>query len=379
MKTPLSWSFKKRCMANTQHAQVNSLSEEEIVYKARGFCATLSKSGTQSMRSDDLEDFFPLIKQASIAWVDCIVDDVEKDVVQVATKFSFSELLATRLLKNARSGYEDYDTEMGILLPAIYVKGFNVTIHPLLILLKKNLILSIHTRETKRFFHIRRYAETFFKKLPKDLKQDDRLTLVLIRIIDESNSKNFEHLQEIEESGDELSKDLANDRTPRVKLGERIYQMKHALIVYLSGLWATADTLYELRYGDADLIADDASVLDRIVLMINEVHSQIGIAEHLSEVLASGLECLQSIYNNQLQVINNRLSFLMGILTIIGTALLVPNTIATVLSQTNIFQFAPKDTGWYLTLIVASTVIATIFAWFAVKRMGFLPKYPDEE
>jgi len=379
MKTPLSWSFKKRCMTNTQHAQVNSLSEEEIVYKARGFCATLSKSGTQSMRSDDLEDFFPLIKQASIAWVDCIVDDVEKDAVQVATKFSFSELLATRLLKNARSGYEDYDTEMGILLPAIYVKGFNVTIHPLLILLKKNLILSIHTRETKRFFHIRRYAETFFKKLPKDLKQDDRLTLVLIRIIDESNSKNFEHLQEIEESGDELSKDLANDRTPRVKLGERIYQMKHALIVYLSGLWATADTLYELRYGDADLIADDASVLDRIVLMINEVHSQIGIAEHLSEVLASGLECLQSIYNNQLQVINNRLSFLMGILTIIGTALLVPNTIATVLSQTNIFQFAPKDTGWYLTLIVASTVIATIFAWFAVKRMGFLPKYPDEE
>lgn len=362
-----------------QHAQVNSLSEEEIVYKARGFCATLSKSGTQSMRSDDLEDFFPLIKQASIAWVDCIVDDVEKDAVQVAAKFSFSELLVTRLLKNVRSGYEDYDTEMGLLLSAIYVKNFDVSIRPLLILLRKDLILSIHTSETKRFFHIRRYAETFFKKLPKDLKQGDRLTLVLIRIIDESNSKNFEHLQEIEESGDELSKDLANDRTPRVKLGERIYQMKHALIVYLSGLWATADTLYELRYGDADLLSDEPSVLDRIGLMINEVHSQIGIAEHLSEVLASGLECLQSIYNNQLQVINNRLSFLMGILTIIGTALLVPNTIATVLSQTNVFQFTPKDMGWYLALIVTSTVIATVFAWFAVKRMGFLPKYPDEE
>ena len=78
-------------------------------------------------------------------------------------------------------------------------------------------------------------------------------------------------------------------------------------------------------------------------------------------------------------MINNRLSFLMGILTIIGTALLVPNTIATVLSQTNIFQFAPIDAGWYLMLIIISTIIATIFDWFAVKRMGFLPRHPDEE
>lgn len=297
----------------------------------------------------------------------------------MAEKFGFPDELVTRLLKNARSGYEDFDDKMGLLLPAINVKGFEVKIAPLLILLRKGLVLSIHSPETKRLYHVRRYAETYFKKLPKNLKMNDKMTLILIRIIDESNSKNFEHLQEIEESGDELSRDLANDRTPRVKLGERIYQMKHALIVYLSGLWSTADALYELRYGDADLISDDQNVLNRIMLMINEVHSQIGIAEHLSEVLASGLECLQSIYNNQLQVINNRLLFLMGVLTIIGTALLVPNTIATVLSQTNIFQFAPTASVWYLTLILGSTILATIFAWFAVKRMGFLPKHPDEE
>jgi magnesium transporter len=78
-------------------------------------------------------------------------------------------------------------------------------------------------------------------------------------------------------------------------------------------------------------------------------------------------------------VINNRLSFLMGIPTIIGTALLVQNTIATVLSQINMFQFAPIGAGWYLMLIIISTIIATIFAWFAVKSMGFIPRHPDEE
>lgn len=119
-------------------------------------------------------------------------------------------------------------------------------------------------------------------------------------------------------------------------------------------------------------------MLTRITLLVEQVHSQISMAEHLSDVLASGLEVLQSIYNNQLQILNNRLAMLVGYLTIIGTALLVPNTIATVMSQTNIFTFGPGDLWWYLTLLVVSTIVATIFSWWAVKRMRLLPERPDE-
>ncbi len=362
-------------MAGMQQATNGSTTD----FKTRGFCAALMKKGTQSIRSEDLKEFNPLIEKSSFAWVDYVAGDMKADAPAAATCLGFSESLVTSLLQNARSGYEDYETEMGLLLPAIFIKGFEASINPLIILMKRDLILTIHTSEIKRFVNIRRYAETFFKKLPRNMSQTDRLTSVLIRIIDENNSKNFEYLQEIEENGDDLSRDLANSKMSRIPLGERIYQMKHALIVYLSGLWATSETLSSLRYGDAELMTDDQRLLDKINGLLNEVHSQIGLAEHLSEVLASGLEVLQSIYNNQLQIINNRLSFLMGILTIIGTALLVPNTIATVMSQTNIFNVTPADMWWYLTMIVGSTVVATIFAWWAVKRMGFLPKHPDED
>ncbi len=357
--------------------QTTNGSSDPNNFKARCFCATLMKKGTQSVRSEDLNEFIPLIEKASVAWVDYVAEDVKTDAISAATCFGFSETLVASLLQNPRTGYEDYETEMGLLLPAIFVKGFEASINPLLILIKKDIILTIHTREIKRFVNIRRYAETFFKKLPKDISQSDRLTSILIRIIDENNSKNFEYLQEIEENGDALSKDLSNSKMERIPLGERIYQMKHALIVYLGGLWATAETLSSLRYGDADLMSDDPRLLDKINGLLNEVHGQIGLAEHLSEVLASGLEVLQSIYNNQLQIINNRLSFLMGVLTIIGTALLVPNTIATVMSQTNIFNVTPADMWWYLSLIIGSTVIATFFSWWAVQKMGFLPKNPD--
>ncbi len=354
-----------------------SADSDSEMYKARGFCATLAGDKTQCVRSEYVEDLGHFVSKANVAWVDFIVDDFRKESLRVAIKFGFSEFLVKNLLKNSRSGYEDLNNEMGLFLPAIHVEGFEVTLRPMLILLRKNMILTLHTSETTRFFRVRRYAATLLKKLPLGMPQNDKMTMLLIRIIDESNAKNFEYLQVIEEQGDQLSKELSDVKTSRDVIGNKIYLMKHALIVYLSGLWATVDALSSLRYGDADLITDDAKIIDRISGLVGEVHAQIGLAEHLSEVLASGLEVLQSIYNNQLQILNNRLALLVAYLTIIGTALLVPNTIATVAGNA-MFNFTGKDIAWYLGLIAASTVVATLFSWWAVKKLGLLPSKPDE-
>jgi magnesium transporter len=213
------------------------------------------------------------------------------------------------------------------------------------------------------------------RKLPADMPKQDKITQLLIRLIDENNSRNFEHLLEIEEQGDKLSEQLSNPNTPRNIIGTHIHEMKHALITYLGGLWATIDVLNSVRYGDADLLTDDIHILDKITALMTEVSSHIGLAEHLSEVLASGLEVVQSIYNNQLQILNNRLALLVGYLTIIGTALLVPNTIATAMNG-SIFTLGPEDKGWYLALLLISTVVSTVVAWVIVKKMNLLPKKP---
>ncbi|MDD1656180.1 MAG: CorA family divalent cation transporter, partial [Methanomicrobiales archaeon] len=110
--------------------------------------------------------------------------------------------------------------------------------------------------------------------------------------------------------------------------------------------------------------------------LIVEVQAQIGLAEHLSEVLASGLEVLQSIYNNQLQILNNRLAMLVAYLTIIGTALLVPNTIATVASNM-MFNFTEEHIPLYLGTIILSTIVATAGAWWMVKKAGWLPSQTE--
>ena len=387
----------------------------------RGFCAILNKKGAQSSFSPKIDDFKPLIDHAAIAWIDYILEDFEKEAVEYAAKVGFSEQLIKRLLLDIRGNYEDFDTELGVLLPAIHIDGYDANMEPLLILLRDNLLLTIHTRKRSRFYQMRRYAEAYLKKLPKKMKTNDLLTLLLIRIIDENNSWNFKQLQEMDERSDDLTMDLKDNNIVQPHVGDQVYQMKHSLLKYLSALWGTADTLSSLRYGDADLISDNPAILDRIASLQNEVHQQLSLTEHLSDVLASGLESLKSIYNNQLQdrnnqlqdlnntlqarnnllqeknnqlqdlnntlseknnrltATNNRITLLGAFLAILGAGFIVPNTIATVVSQTNIFTFGPRDMPWYLALILTSTVITLALVYWWVKRIGLLPNISDDD
>lgn len=317
------------------------------------------------------------VKKKSILWIDYVVEgNFEKEVLKSAKVLGFSELLVKNLLKQKYGNYEDLGSEMGVLLPAIRVEGFDVKINPLLVLISKNLIVTMHTAEVVRFFRLRKYAAMLLRKFPKEMSNKDKITMLLIRIIDENNARNFDYLRVIEEHGDKLSARLADPKAPRALIGKQIHDMKHALVTYLDGLWATVDVLSALRYGDADLLTDDIKIIERINALSVEVNAQIGLAEHMSEVLASGLEVVQTIYNNQLQMLNNRLALIVAYLTIVGTAVLVPNTLATIMSNPA-YDMGPDDVWWYTALMVVSTAVATVLAWWWVKKMGWLKESPD--
>ncbi|MFH1257638.1 MAG: CorA family divalent cation transporter [Candidatus Micrarchaeota archaeon] len=331
----------------------------------------------QTQACADLPDeFMPKINEAKVAWLDYLVDSIDNESEKIAEKFGFSKRLVQQLLKNRKSGYEDYDTEMGLKIPAIIVKGLEVKVSPVMVLINERAILTIHSYKVQRFIRFRRYADAYLKKIPINLPANDRITLLLCRLLDENNSRNFDHLREIEEQGDNMSKWMMDPDTPRSKLGPEIYKMKHSLIMYLNALWDSLDVLNFLLYGDAKLMTDNQRILDRIELLSNNVNRQIELSEHMSEVLASGLEVLQSIYNNQLQVLNNRMAFAMTYLTILGTAVLVPNTIATVMSNPA-YNMTPKDVGWYSALMVLTTILSTLFAYMWVRKQGWFPKQFD--
>jgi magnesium transporter len=359
----------------SSNGKINS--EPEAVLKP-WFCVSVSPSGTIFKGgSESPTPFIETLKQASIAWVDYVTQNFNEEAPIVASQMGFSEPLYSTLIGDTYNDYEDLDVEIGLKLPSIQVRDLDVVPHPILLLIRQNFILTIHPRNIdRRFTKLRRYSDTVLKKIPTDICIQDRLTLLLMRIIDENNDRNSEHLRQIEERGDKLNETMTDPTISRDKLAPQIYHMKHALITYLNALWDCMHVLHTLRYGDAELITDDRVLLDRLGILASDVNRQIELAEHLSEVLASGLEVMQSIYNNQLQSLNNRLALLMTYLTIIGTAVLVPNTIATILSNA-VFDLGPGDQWWYWILMIGCTVGATLLVYGWVKKKGWIPKKMD--
>ncbi|HUL38655.1 MAG TPA: CorA family divalent cation transporter [Methanomassiliicoccales archaeon] len=317
-------------------------------------------------------EFREVVQSSTITWINFAVTDLEKEGAETAAKLGFSDTLVPALLKGFYSNYEDRDVELGLMVPAVRIHGLEIKTYNLIILIRKNLILTMHDEAITRFIQFSRYADTFLRKLPDSMAPEDKLTNMLVRILDENNNRNFEQLREIQDQGDKMSEVLSDPKAPRERIGRSIYEMKHALIEYLNSMWRTNDVLNSLRYGDADIITDNAKILTKIGLLIEDVNRQISLAEHMSDVLASGLEVLQTIYNNQLQTLNNRMTLAVAWLTILGTALLVPNTIATYFGS--IAGLDPKTFLWYTIVIVLATVNATVLAWWWVGSKVIMPR-----
>lgn len=347
-------------------------------YPKQWFCVAITPDGNIFKADSESPAYFlETVRQSPLAWVDYWTDNYEKDAPIAAAKMGFGDALINSLTADSHVVYQDFDIEMGMKLPSVQVRQSEVTAYPLLVLMRRNFALTIHPLSVDRRFHrMRRYADTFIRKIHSDAPPEDKLTLLLLRIIDETNKRNFEHLRQVEELGEELNKDMTDPNTPRETLGPKIFNMKHSLLTYLDALWETNDVLHALRYGDAELITDNPKLLYRLSLLAEDVDRQIGLAEHLSEVLASGLEVLQSIYNNQLQLTNNRITMIITYLTLVGTAILVPNTLATILANTA-FDMTPDDMGWYVALLVGSTVVSTGAVYWWMKRSNLFQRRVD--
>ena len=220
------------------------------------------------------EEYITAIREASIAWIDFTTKEDDKEIEAIAQAASFTRIPIPKLTTGFYSAYEDYDTELGIMLPSATVRVEKMTVHPLFVLIRDNFILTVHCDEINRLLRFSRYAPQFFKKIAEE-PPVDKITLVLERIIDENNDRNFEYLREIEMHGDAISKSLIEEKLAKKRIAHDIYNMKHVLIDYLNVLWATKDVIDSLRYGDADLITNNEKLLGRIGILSDNIDRHI--------------------------------------------------------------------------------------------------------
>lgn len=346
----------------------------EAAPETRGVCvAILPTEKPVRVVGDSPGDFMERLANSTLAWVNFAVDDLKRDAPHVATLLGFNPNLVDALLESQYSNYRDRESEFGIRLPVVKIHGREFEAEPLLILVRWGLVLSLHERgKVNRMVRLSRYADVFMRKIPSDRAMPDKLTILLTRLLNENNERNFDALRYIQEQGDLISANLLNEEQPRGEVGKQVYDVKHLLVAYLDALWSTLDVIQSLRYGDAELISDDDTLLARVAILGDDLTRQIQLAEHTTEVLVSGLEVLQSVYNNQLQQLNNRLASVVAWLTIVGTVILVPNTIATIFGPVS--GYSGRGLVLYIGGAALLTGLATFLSWSYVRRQRLVTR-----
>ncbi len=321
--------------------------------------AGLLQDGTSFKNpSIGLEEAAQKITAGNFIWVECVVDSITEDTPKILERLGVS-MDPSLLLSGYVSSYEDRGDTLGLMIPFV-VPGNNTTqTAPLLIFIKKDLVITIHDDYGGKITRLYNYAPTLLRKLPKEPEQwTNRQTLLLARIIDEISEANYSILRLIVERAEQFEIDLAGSRQVTRDISLELSNMKTALLTFLNAIWATYDTVHNLKYGDADLISDDEPILAKFEVILGRLDRQIQMSENVMQMVATGANVIQT-------EVTNKVTILIIWWTVAGTAELVPNTIATV------FGLYPAHEQQFWPIVGTITIsagLATAIAYFYVRR-----------
>lgn len=333
------------------------------------FVSAISDKGDPSKTIvESTSQAIEFIKNSRLSWLNFIISDISLDLESIYNEMKLT-LLPSVLMSGYLSNYEDNSNILGLMLPIVRVEKGEVNTTPLIIYLTKNRLISVHDEYTEHLLRFAKYSDAFMRKLPVGGNWQDSQTFLLARVIDEISERNFKSLHSIIEQAELIQLELARSKTHPKKLSLEIFNIKQSVLTFLNAVWAIRDVVHSLRYGDSDMVSDNSSVLIKFDIILADLDRQLSMAEHVLEVLSGGLSVIQTMFQANLQSMSNRMTTVLLWLTIIGTAILVPNTLATIYG----IPYLPlnangNDWIFMIVSIILSTIIGTFIVYRFVKQ-----------
>jgi magnesium transporter len=308
-----------------------------------------------------LDEAAKTISIGNLTWIECVVDDIVDETPKILEKLDI-KMDPKLLLSGYVTAYEDAGDILGIMLPFIVTGDSRTQTSPVLIFMKKDLIVTIHDDYGGKITKLYNYSNSLMRKLPKEPKQwADRQTILLFRLMDEVSETNFSSLRTIIEQAEQLEIDLAGSRQTDRNIGFELSNMKRSLLTYLNAVWATHDTVRNVKFGDPDMLTDDDDVLEKFEVILGRLDRQIQMAENIMDMISTGVTIIQTETSNQL-------TKLIVWLTVAATAVLVPNTIATIFGIPDL----QISWTWVVPILIVSTLISAVvtYRWTKQWRMN---------
>ena len=312
--------------------------------------------------SIQLEEAAQTLSIGNLTWIECVVDDIVGDTPKILEKLNI-KMDPKVLLSGYVTAYEDVGDTLGIMLPFIVTGDSRTQTSPILIFMKKDLIVTIHDDYGGKIVKLYNYSTSLLRKLPKEPDQwADRQTILLFRLMDEVSETNFSSLRTIVEQAEQLEIDLAGSRQSDRDVGYELSNMKRSLLTFLNAVWATHDTVRNVKFGDPDMLTDDDDILEKFEVILGRLDRQIQMAENVMEVISTGVTIIQT-------ETSNKLTKLIVWLTVAATAVLVPNTIATIFGIPDL----QISWIWVIPILVISTFISAFITYRWTKQWRVNP------
>ena len=303
-----------------------------------------------------------VVESGTLTWIECVVDDIVNETPDILEKLKI-DMDPSVLLSGYITAYEDIGDTLGIMLPFIITGDSRTQTTPILIFMKKDLIVTIHDDYGGKIAKLYNYSNSLMRKLPKESEQwANRQTILLFRLMDEVSETNFSILRTILEQAEQLEVDLSGSRQSDRNVSDELSNMKRSLLTFLGAVWATHDTVRNVKYGDPDMLTDDDDILEKFEVILGRLDRQIQMAENVMEIISTGVTVIQTETSNQL-------TKLIVWLTVAATAVLVPNTIATVLGIPDL----NVSLTWVVPILIISTVISAVVTYRWTKQWRVNP------
>ncbi len=296
----------------------------------------------------ECEDF---IKRDSVTWINISGVHNPEIIGQLGDIFSLHPLLLEDVLNTTgRPKLDDYDDYLFVVLKMIdYRTDVQVMAHEhVCLVIRDGLVISLQEHEGDVFGPVRERIRKGKGRIRKS--GADYLAYALIDIIVDHY---FQVLEAFGEKIEEYQDAVLSDPDPSIP--EAVHSMKRQVIYIRKSVWPVREIAAALLRSDSDLITKETQLFLRDVY--DHTIQVVETVEMFREVLASVLD----IY---LSSVNNRMSEVMKVLTVIATIFIPLTFIAGVYGMN--FEYMPELAWPY-----AYPVVWFVFIVAAVGMMAF--------
>ncbi len=297
-------------------------------------------------------------------WIDA---QGEQEASEALQQLKISEVFRARLFEKSFSRYESFEHFSYIYYRLMSSDSVEAQPVPLSVFMGKDYILTAHLASD--------IPEKVFQNFSA-LVQRKRIStsLVLWKLLDFAVTRNGRIIEVIEDAMETMEEDVIAGKFRT----ESIFRLKRALIANNKVAWHGRELVMNFKKGVVSFVDSTHAFLPLYDDLYDDLVYQLDISETLREVLTDSLNIHVSVISNNLNRSIQRLTHVTVVLTVLATAALVPNTVATIfgipylpIKADSTYSFLGASLyPWQimLLLILILTILPAALLWFYWKR-----------